>query len=280
MRKTLNQNDIRERGSFRALAAVTLVMSLAAFGCTTNHTAGMGEPSRTPAVGPMTPSSTPGSSSGTSGIPVTMVSSSGVDAIAVLEANRAFEGRVLGPANPGGPIVANGHSVNRSLNMQPQATQMLIGGDGAAAAVVALPDGTLATGATTNLGLAATTQTGASTLGNVVATPIAGTAGTFATGTGTAISGGLTTASSAINTTGTSTGVSSSSRLGAVTSAVRSTSGGVPVRIVNNGGVIVTNQSSSALNQFVSSATSRRSLTAGVTNTNATAPSTTSSSNQ
>ncbi|HUP46276.1 MAG TPA: hypothetical protein VM779_12265 [Thermoanaerobaculia bacterium] len=77
---------------------------MAAFGCATNQFSSAGDPLRaTPAGGPMIPSasSTPGSSG--PAIPVTMISSAvdrSVDAIAVLEGNRGFEGRVLGPAAP------------------------------------------------------------------------------------------------------------------------------------------------------------------------------------
>ena len=293
MRKVFKTNEIHEQGGLRILVAVILAMTLTTFGCTTNQNAGYGEPSRTPAAGPMAPSSTatPGSSSGTTGIPVTMVSSygmpatslsTGVDAIAVLEANRGYQGRVLGPADPGGPIVVNGQVGVNQLSSQTQSTPFMIGGDVAADGVV-LPSGavvtntgtdltgTVAVGANTNLGLAATSQTGATTLGNVVATPVAGSAATLTTGTGTVTSGGLTVAPAAATNTTTA-----SNRVRAATSAARTTtatSGGVPVRILSNGGgVIVTNQSAAAVNQLV---TARRGISVGVTNTNATTSGTT-----
>lgn len=54
----------------RSAVALSLAVSLAAFGCTTNRTAGNGEPVMTlPAAGPTPPSATPGSSSGMSGNP-------------------------------------------------------------------------------------------------------------------------------------------------------------------------------------------------------------------
>jgi hypothetical protein len=62
-----------KRNGFPTLAALSLSLSLAAFGCSTNRTPGNGDPDR-PTM-PM-PSSTPGSSSGTSGTPPAMFSSS------------------------------------------------------------------------------------------------------------------------------------------------------------------------------------------------------------
>lgn len=88
--------------SYRALptlAALTLTMSLAAFGCTTNKYPGNGEPATSP-MG--SPTSTPGTSSGAT--PTSMTSSSNVgaetsvDAIAILEADAAYRGKILGPA--------------------------------------------------------------------------------------------------------------------------------------------------------------------------------------
>ena len=53
MRNKLNHKNLNERPAARAMVALTLTASLAAFGCTTNRTPGNGEPYRSgPGVGP------------------------------------------------------------------------------------------------------------------------------------------------------------------------------------------------------------------------------------
>src|SRR5687768_1291145 len=69
MRNALKQKNLNERPAARAILALTLTASLAAFGCTTNRTPGNGDPVHLdPQVGPASaPTSgvTSGSSSGT-----------------------------------------------------------------------------------------------------------------------------------------------------------------------------------------------------------------------
>src|SRR5256885_15247245 len=90
------------------LAATSLALAVAAFGCTTNRYPGNGEPTMTtPGYGAANQAVTPGSSSGTQGNPPMASSYIGVaepntDAIAEAAAAQGFQGRVLGPANPGG----------------------------------------------------------------------------------------------------------------------------------------------------------------------------------
>ncbi|HYS53245.1 MAG TPA: hypothetical protein VER58_05705 [Thermoanaerobaculia bacterium] len=90
------------------VAATTLALTFAAFGCTTNHYRGSGEPTKTtPGYGATNQSVTPGSSYGTAGIPPMASSYTGIarpntDALAIAAADQGFRGRVLGPANPGG----------------------------------------------------------------------------------------------------------------------------------------------------------------------------------
>lgn len=167
MRKTLKRNEKGEHSQGRILAAATLAISLAAFGCSTtdNGSTMSGQPGKSaPAAGTMgsTPASTPGSSSGTTGIPpqgMVSASSPDLDAIATLKADQAYGGRVLGPAAPGDntqpslsaqqtssepswpSLTANPQStVNSSISSAP--TPAIVsgaGGEGAGLAVIAAP---------------------------------------------------------------------------------------------------------------------------------------------
>lgn len=64
MGKRLNSNNLTERPAMRALVAVSLTLSMAAFGCTTDRNLGNGDPVTTPGVRTSpTGSSSPGSES-------------------------------------------------------------------------------------------------------------------------------------------------------------------------------------------------------------------------
>ena len=129
-------NEKVERGGLRLLAVVSVACILTAFGCTTNRTAGNGQPTSSgPALGPASPTTTPGSSSGTAGnppmassaIPIDPTQPSSVDALAVLAADQAYQGRVLGKVNPDGaqtnePTPPTGQFVNPALVVNPQST--------------------------------------------------------------------------------------------------------------------------------------------------------------
>src|SRR5688500_7615889 len=101
MSNLLKTDELRGRLSVGALIP-TLAVSAGAFGCTTNHVQRAGEPAMMTMAGGSAASRaviTPA----TAGAPP-MISSavdSSVDAIAVLEASRGYQGRVLGPAAPG-----------------------------------------------------------------------------------------------------------------------------------------------------------------------------------
>ena len=94
----------------KAVSSISLVLLLAAAGCTTNNNPGNGQPTNTPST---VPSSTPGASSGSTSTQGPMASAittpktrseraaATVDAIAVLAADQGYRGRVLGGANPG-----------------------------------------------------------------------------------------------------------------------------------------------------------------------------------
>src|SRR5437763_7784144 len=150
------------------LAATTVAAAVAAFGCTTNRYPGNGEPTiTTPGYGAANQAVTPGSSSGTQGNPPMASSYIGVaepntDAIAEAAAAQGFQGRVLGPANPGGiqigvPVQATGgqvvppamlvnpqSTVNASVS-SPAGDQAIAGGVGGGGGVV-ISGGTIVSG--------------------------------------------------------------------------------------------------------------------------------------
>jgi len=110
------QNSFKRNG-LGLVAATSLSLSLALFGCTTNQNPGNGEPERRPTVGPTSPSSTPGSSSGTSVVPPSMTSaapaspvSRSEDAAATMAALAGYRGRDLGPVDPGPSTAARSAS--------------------------------------------------------------------------------------------------------------------------------------------------------------------------
>src|SRR6202030_402615 len=103
-------------------------------GCSSNQYAGNGQPSsELPTINSVNHSGTPGSSSGTEGIPPmssSYITPSGprvdVDALAILAAEQGFRGRVLGPVDPGGyqqgVTVATGQFVSPANQVLPQST--------------------------------------------------------------------------------------------------------------------------------------------------------------
>ena len=227
MSKSLNSKSLRERLATGVLA-VTMSLSLAAFGCSTNQTMSAGEPEMArPAAGAVTPSmsTTPGSA-GTS-IP-SMVSGgvdASVDAEAVLEANRGFEGRVLGPASPGDGTsqsmqMATGQYVPPAALINPTSTinsSVLSDGVGQTTAIVSgagegigAAAGFTAAGVVTGTSAAATTGgTGLASIGNA-GTTAAANANFGATGLSNTTATGLTnTTAAATNIAGgTNTSVS------------------------------------------------------------------------
>ena len=121
MHQATTMNERVERG-MRLLAVVSLACTLTAFGCTTNRT-------------PASPTTTPGSSSGavenlpmaSSAIPIDPTRPSSVDALAVLAADQAYQGRVLGKVNPDGaqsttPTPPTGVFVNPAVVVNPLTT--------------------------------------------------------------------------------------------------------------------------------------------------------------
>ncbi len=106
MSNRLKNRELRGRFSVGALI-LTLAVSAGASGCTTNHVQSAGEPATiTMAGGSAAPRAviTPATAGAPPMISTGAVDPS-VDAIAVLEANRGYQGRVLGPAAPGNNAV-------------------------------------------------------------------------------------------------------------------------------------------------------------------------------
>ncbi|HEX6178826.1 MAG TPA: hypothetical protein VF057_10745, partial [Thermoanaerobaculia bacterium] len=213
MSKSLKQKSLRGRMRTGVLA-LTMSLSLAAFGCTTNQTMTSGEPDMArPAGGSVTPSlsTTPGSASASIPSMVSGGVDASVDAEAVLEANRGFEGRVLGPAAPGDGTsqqtqqtaqVATGQylapaalvnpisTVNSSVNSDGVGQSVAIvsgAGEGVSGATGITAAGTLA-------GTTAAATTGATTLANVgnAGTTAASNANFGATGLSNTTATGLT----------------------------------------------------------------------------------------
>jgi hypothetical protein len=206
MRKTLKKDNLVQRPASRAILALTLSASLAAFGCTTNQNRTNGEPVTAPAVGPTSPSSssTPGSASNglsepplapmtssftrAESLPQPMTSSSRADvAAAIMAQHQPLQGRVLGPANPGSsgrgyfsdgrtgvfinPAVVTNPQVTVNSSISSPATPAIISGAGGGGGVVV--NGAVvatsvngSTGLTSGATTAAATTAGTSTVAN------------------------------------------------------------------------------------------------------------------
>lgn len=278
MRKTSNTTHWIERGSLRGLAAITLIGSLALFGCSTNKYPGNGEPGMSaPAAGPVAPNatSTPGSSSGSSPTPQAMISSSpaaGIsasdDAIAVLKADEGYRGKVLGPAAPGtgapsqsmqyptGQFVSPSMyvnpqvTVNSSISSPPTPAIVSGAGEGVGGAVLAIPATTGVTAAAVAApAVAAPVATGVTTsaITNARATPITN-AGGLATVQAPAVNTGLTTAQAAASSAAATPILST---VGPVTQANNSAITGTNA----GGGTLVTTASPTATNVSIAPVT-------------------------
>lgn len=236
MHKATTMNEKVERSGLRLFAAVSLAYTLAAFGCTTN---------RTPAAPTTTPAGNPPMAS--SAIPIDPTRPSSVDAVAILAADQAYQGRVLGKVNPdggqsNGPAPPTGQFVNPALVVNPLITvnssissaQTAPGITGGAVGRVAIPVMTPASAATT---AAATNAAVAAPTSSAIATPSnAAIAATSNAPTGRS--------ASAVSTAKASTVKAKTSRKTAhTTAAVKTPTTAQPVRLETNpsGDVVVTN---------------------------------------
>lgn len=214
MRKVMTTNAKIEKGGMRLLAAASLALTLAAFGCSTNRYPGNGQPEQMgPAYGPTPSSVTPGSSSGTQGVPPMASSYTGInhvntDALAALAAEQGYRGRVLGTVNPQGVQgeipVTGAEPANSAMYTNPQSTvnssisstptPVITSGEGGGAVTIAAsPAGTTA-GVAAAPAVAATPTASLGTTGVTAATTAAATSATSAAT--------RATTTSAIRTTG------------------------------------------------------------------------------
>ena len=188
------------------LIAASLALTLAAFGCTSNQYAGNGQPTIvTPTYNHAT---TPGSSSGTEGVPPMASSFTyltprvDVDGLANLAAMQGYRGRVLGPSGAQGYLpgvtATGGILVSPALTTNPQAT---VNTSISSQAVPVITGGEVGAG----INIVSTGATGASTAGTpAMATTVATTAATAAltaSGSGTTVAGSAAFAPAMMNST-------------------------------------------------------------------------------
>jgi hypothetical protein len=228
------------------LAATSLALTVAAFGCTTNRYPGNGEPtSAAPGYGAANQSVTPGSSSGTAGVPpmsssYMAIAQPNTDAMAEAAAQRGYRGRVLGPVNPGGVQIGvpvqptGGQVVPPAMIVNPQSTVnpsvsspgelAVTGGVAGGGGGVSFAGTALATGASF--------ASGSATVGSTAATaPLA-------------VTGAASTSSMA--TTARATTATSKTARATMASSVRSIAIASPVSIQQNskGEIVVSNANS------------------------------------
>jgi len=184
------------------LIPASLALTLAAFGCTSNQYAGNGQPTIvTPTYNHAT---TPGSSSGTEGVPPMASSFTyltprvDVDGLANLAAMQGYRGRVLGPSGAQGYLpgvtATGGILVSPALTTNPQAT---VNTSISSQPVPVITGGEVGAGINI-VSIGTTGITGASTAGTpAAATTIATTGTTAATAALTASGSGTTVAGSA-----------------------------------------------------------------------------------
>ena len=237
---------------------VTLALSVSAFGCTSNYAHRAGEPVVvTPSGGSVASAAT--ALPGTAAVP--MISGgvdASVDAVAVLEANRGFEGRVLGPAAPGNSVsLSQQHAtgqfippaaylgaaptINRSVNSG--SVPAIVSGAGPNGVIVNAGTGVAASAVVapvqTSTGVAGA-NFGVTGVSNATATGIAGpvTPSTTVAGT-TALAGtGVTVAPTALSSVSATPALGTSPRLN-IGSPAAST--GVRVETSATGRTVVTN---------------------------------------
>lgn len=279
MNKSNQKNGLHARSGLRVAVAVSLTLSLGAFGCTTDRHLGDGDPVTTPGV---RTSPTGGVSSGSESTPQNppMMSSSRFDAAravrprrlrpdeaAMIMAEQAPRVRVLGPAMPGdagrpyeSDGLVTGQFVNPALQTNPQATVNSSISSNPTPAIAsgaggAVGGGVVASGVVTGTGVTlGSTVTGTS--GAVFAAP----AGAAATPTGAAIAlptgtfATTTVSPTAVSVVNPPASISATPALGAVASQRTAT-----------GLVTTSNASAAGGTSTTASATSTRTATGSAT---------------
>jgi len=241
------------------LLFATLAVTLAAFGCSSNQYAGNGQPSsELPTINSVNHSSTPGSSSGTEGIPP--MSSSyiapsaprvNVDALAILAAEQGFRGRVLGPVDPGGyqqgVTISGAQFVSPANQVLPQSTVN--------SSINSQPTPVITSGVGDGITIAANSSPAAATTAAAPAvTTGAAPATTAATGALTASTAGTTVASSAsfspalMNSTPApqATGTTNATLPTLVATGRATPSNGIQIQTGANGAIMMTNVANTA----------------------------------
>lgn len=272
MRNTLDKKNLSERPAARAIVALSLTASLAAFGCTTNRTPGNGDPYRSgPGVGPTAAptSSVPGTSSGTAVPDQPMMSSSthvgtlptvnapakrlplSPDEAAAVMADHTTLNRgvkVLGTVNPG-PSQSQGIALNASTTLRAGSAVTGVAVGGAAGQIVDSNDVS---------GVA--TVANSTIAGTTIATPTAATGGVIATPTnaGLPISAGAFAAGPGV-TALSPTGVITSTNTATTPTAV---SGAVPTPTPTSGTVVVNPGSAPTVSRTTTTPTTTTSATA------------------
>jgi hypothetical protein len=264
-------------GKLNPMLAITLAASLAALGCTTNHTLGNGTPTRSGPEVRTAPTSgvTSGGETETPPVNPPMTSSynrseilpivkprlirrSADEAAAIMAGSQPLRGRYLGVVSPGSAAARSGYQsdgiqnfVNPALITNPQLTVNSSISSQPNEVITTGAEGAVATGGTT----AAATIAGTATLTpaptpTTAATSLLPTFASAGNPTVTAASGGLgrTTAQAATSTTTTTTATAPAT----VTTAVGTRAGAItsPVRIIRNTGTVtVTNVGTTGRNQ-------------------------------
>ena len=293
MRNKLNRKNLNERPAARALIALSLTASLAAFGCTTNKTPGNGEPYRgAPGVGPTTAptANAYGSSSGSTAVsdPSMLSSSTYIEALptvktrasrlpltpdeaaAVMAGHQLHRGvKVLGPVNPGPPTAAY-------LAAQPMSNGVVLaGGLGGVASVTgssvggAIVGGTAVNGATTGTTLNSTITGTTGTTG--LASASTGTIATPATAA-VPVSPGAFAAGPSATALGTPGALTATGNTGTFTPSVASAA--VPSPTVTSGATVINPGSVATVSRpanttSVSSPSATAATTSGTTATTA-----------
>lgn len=222
MSKALKNSNLTSRPIARTLAAVSLSLSLSAFGCTTDRTLGNGDPVTTPGLRTSPTGGTSTGSESTPTVPPSMTSSSsyvGAQAIpsgtqrmrrlsaaeaAAVMAQHAPRVRYLGvayPGNSGGYAsdnVATGQFQNPAMRTNPQLTVN--------SSLTSQPTAVISSGAGEAAGSTVGGITSAAVINGTGTAGIGLTSGTTSAGiTGTSTSAGLTSGTTSAGLTGTTT---------------------------------------------------------------------------
>ena len=307
MRNSLKKKNLNERPAARAIVALSLTATLAAFGCTTNRTPGNGDPVHSgPGLGPnASPTAgVPGTSSG-GAVPNPPMMSSSTYVESLPSANRAKRlpltpdeaaavmadhavlsrtAKVLGPVNPGltnhqyvsegvvtgafrDPALVAANTINPAAD----AAGVVMGATGGAAGTIVNGVNGTINGTVSGTDLNTGSNTGLA--GTTAAATVPGTNGTVATPANVALpfsAGAFAAGPNATTVTPAITGASTTNR---TTLTPTATSGAAPTPTATSGAVI-----NPGTAPTMSRTTTARTSTAATRTTTAAAPATGSAS--